>query len=320
MFVVIGNIAYDMRDVVEQRHDGGYRILSHSETPGGRAYLQAICLARLGKRVKIIGGVGDDPYGARIRSSLEFEKVSVDLLLTVENSATDIIRIQQDGLHPTYFAQIGASYVLTPGDLKSSYQSIANATAVLVTLGMKFDTLKQALHTVGKKRTIVILRCAPINEDLDIEQISTLLEYIDLLVVSWREVAALSGVDDPDKHTDVDLLEILTKQYNNFSVNIAVHGRDESTYIIWEKVVYKAAVFPLEIVDVGGMLDAFCSAFASEYHQDNFLSALRYAQAAASYSAHIAGAAASMPTQENIRWVLNKFPSFECVTEIKKKD
>ncbi len=55
---------------------------------GGKAANQAVAARRLGARVALVGAVGDDDLGARLRRGLEEEGVDVRAVRTVPSQAS----------------------------------------------------------------------------------------------------------------------------------------------------------------------------------------------------------------------------------------
>jgi len=73
--VVVGSINVDLSLEVERFPDPGETVLGRSlaRGGGGKGANQAVAAARLGRRVALVGRVGDDADGAAMRADLEAE-------------------------------------------------------------------------------------------------------------------------------------------------------------------------------------------------------------------------------------------------------
>src|SRR5437899_2190776 len=67
---------------------GAYRAF-----PGGKGANQAVAAARMGARVSMVGSVGDDPHGAKMKAALEPERVDLSRLITRTGEATGLALI-----------------------------------------------------------------------------------------------------------------------------------------------------------------------------------------------------------------------------------
>jgi 2-dehydro-3-deoxygluconokinase len=87
---------------------------------GGAEGNLAIALSRLGHRARVLGRVGDDPFGRRIRTTLDDEGVDATFLLTDAEAPTGLyIRAWlPDGVRRVYYYRTGsAGSRLAPQDL-----------------------------------------------------------------------------------------------------------------------------------------------------------------------------------------------------------
>lgn len=71
--VVVGSLNMDLVTTVRSLSKPGETVASTSfaTIPGGKGANQAVCAARLGAQVKMIGKVGTDEYGTQLISILE---------------------------------------------------------------------------------------------------------------------------------------------------------------------------------------------------------------------------------------------------------
>src|ERR1051325_4011540 len=109
---------------------GAYRTF-----PGGKGANQAVGAARMGARVAIIGSLGDDPHGAKMRAALEPEKVDLSRLITRAGHDTGLALITvADGGENTIVVAPGANAGLTEAEVESARPAIEGADVLLMQL------------------------------------------------------------------------------------------------------------------------------------------------------------------------------------------
>ena len=87
--VVVGSINIDLVSKAERIPVSGETILATDFKThlGGKGANQAVAIARLGHPVHMIGKVGNDAFGERLRSGLEEAGVETSAVGTVEHSS-----------------------------------------------------------------------------------------------------------------------------------------------------------------------------------------------------------------------------------------
>ena len=88
MIVVVGSINLDLVVAVEHHPMPGETVLGgdRRELPGGKGANQAVAVARLGADVAMVGRVGVDAQGARLRKGLADEGVDVEHVIVDEDA------------------------------------------------------------------------------------------------------------------------------------------------------------------------------------------------------------------------------------------
>ncbi|RSM79430.1 ribokinase, partial [Streptomyces sp. WAC 01325] len=107
--VVLGSTNMDLVTYVEKAPQRGETVTGRDfrTIPGGKGANQAIAAARAGGLVSMIGAVGNDAFGTRLRANLEHSGVDTDDLRTAEGaSGTAHIVVDDEG---------GNAIVVIPG-------------------------------------------------------------------------------------------------------------------------------------------------------------------------------------------------------------
>ncbi|MEU6994753.1 ribokinase [Streptomyces sp. NPDC046465] len=256
--------------------------------PGGKGANQAVAAARAGATVSMIGAVGTDAYGTRLRSGLEHSGVDTDLLRTVETpTGTAHIVVDDNGGNAIVVVPgaNGTVTALAPGD----EGLIASADTLLLQLEVPVEGVVAAARAARRHGVRTVLTPAPaqlLPPDL--------LGAIDLLLPNEHEAAALTGITD-DPHAAA---EALLSQVPEVVITLGSHG---SLYAARgaEPVTVRAP--QVAAVDTTGAGDTFAGALAVALAEgDSVVDALAWASAAAALSVQRPGASASMPYRKEI--------------------
>ncbi len=132
------------------------------EEPGGKGANQAYAIARLGGRVAMLGRVGDDIYGERMRQSLYLAGCAVQGIGTVPRCTSGIALIFVSSQGENSIVVIpGANDRLTPEDVNCATGCFEGASYVLLQLENPMPTVVAAARQARKAGAKVILDPAP---------------------------------------------------------------------------------------------------------------------------------------------------------------
>ncbi|MEV4945857.1 ribokinase [Streptomyces sp. NPDC053755] len=287
--VVLGSTNMDLVAFVPRAPARGETVTGREfrTIPGGKGANQAVAAARAGAEVAMIGAVGDDDFGLRLRAALEGAGVETDLLRTSEGpSGTAHIVVDDEG---------GNAIVVVPGangtvtSLTHGDEAlIGTADALLLQLELPLSVVAEGAATARRLGVRTVLTPAP-AQPLP----AGLLAATDLLVPNEHEAAALTGIADPHAAAAAllrDVPEVVITLGAAGSLYLARGG---------EPVTVPAP--PVRAVDTTAAGDTFVGALAVALGEGRPVpEALAWASTAAALSVQRTGASSSMPYRSEI--------------------
>ena len=252
--------------------------------PGGKGANQAVAAARLGRRVAMVGCVGDDQAGRELLASLAAAGVDGSRVRVVEGvpSGTACVTVSEDGDNQIVVSP-GANARLTPDDVAAA-PAVRAAAVTLLQLEVPLETVAAAARTAGGR---VVLNPAPVRA-LPAE----LLGRIDVLVPNRVELARLAGGPVP---RTVQEAAGLAGRLAARAVVVTL-GADGALVVGDGRANHVPAV-PVRPVDTTAAGDAFCGGLADALAGGADLrEAARRAVRVAAAACLRQGAQASLPT------------------------
>ncbi|MFF4563377.1 ribokinase [Streptomyces sp. NPDC001435] len=286
---VLGSLNMDLVAYVEKAPQPGETVTGREfrTIPGGKGANQAIAAARAGATVSMIGAVGNDIFGTRLRDTLEHSGVDTDDLRTMEGSSgTAHIVVDDEGGNSIVVVPGANGTVdhLSPGD----EGVIASADALLLQLEIPMAAVLAGAEAARRHGVRTILTPAPAQPLPD-----GLLAATDLLVPNEHEATALTGRPDPREAADV-----LLDRVPEVVVTLGAAGCLYLTRGAEPLVVPAPRV---TAVDSTGAGDTFVGALAVALGEERPIrEALTWAAAAAAVSVQREGASTSMPYRPEI--------------------
>jgi ribokinase len=291
VLTVLGSTHMDLVAYAAKSPAPGETVTGHSfrTVPGGKGANQAVAAARAGAAVTMIGAVGTDEFGPRLRSALEDSGVGTGSLRTAEGpSGTAHIVVDDDGGNSLVVVPgaNGAVTGLEPADEKV----IAGAHALLLQLELPLSAVTAAARCAHRHGVRTVLTPAPATR-LPPELLAT----TDLLVPNEHEAAALTGLHDP--------LLAARALLDDVPEVVVTLGAAGSAYVTRTSPdpVFVPAVPAHPVVDTTAAGDTFVGALAVALGEGRSMpDAMRWAAAAASLSVRRHGASTSMPHRREI--------------------
>ncbi|UQX00707.1 ribokinase [Streptomyces sp. RerS4] len=255
--------------------------------PGGKGANQAVAAARLGAEVVMIGAVGADGFGSRLRAALGAAGVETAALRTVEGaSGTAHITVDDEGANSIIVIPGANAHVtgLEPGD----ESRIGACDSLLLQLELPLEAVLAGARAARAHGVRTILTPAPARP-LPAE----LLADVDLLVPNEHEAAALTGLTDPRQAAEALLREVpeVVVTLGAAGVLYAARGREPLT----------VPARRVRAVDTTAAGDTFVGALAVALGEGRAVpDALAWASYAAALSVQRPGAQDSMPTRAEV--------------------
>lgn len=261
---------------------------------GGKGANQAMAARRLGGEVRMIGCVGADSNGRRIREALGAAGIGMEGLVETSKSATGtaLILVDADGQNQIGVAP-GANHQLTVEMAAPFVESIAWADVVVCQLETPVPVVRWALDEARRRDVTTVLNPAPIQPIDD-----ALLELVDYLTPNEREAARLSGLP-VDSLESARAAAAALLERGAGAVLVTLGGQGVLTCDAASAAHYPA--FPITAVDTTAAGDAFNGALAVGLAAGGTLEqAIPLASAAAALCCTKRGAQDALPSRAEV--------------------
>ena len=289
---VIGSLNADLTLLVDRLPGPGETVLSSAPGTvgfGGKGGNQAAAAAAFGADVTMIGRVGDDDVGERIRGDLRDRGVDVSQVRTTPGARSGgaTIAVNPSGEN-LILVDPGANGELRPGDILPDV--LDHAAAVLLQLEIPVETVAAAARMA---RAPVVLNPAPaaaLGADL--------LAQVSVLVPNQTELALLTGAAPP---AGLAATAALARKLPGTLDVVVTLGAGGALVVprLGGPVTHIPAP-PVTPVDATGAGDCFCGTLAVTLAAGASLAdAARISVAAAALSVTVAGARGLLPGRDD---------------------
>ncbi len=287
---VVGSLNLDTTVQVPRLPAPGETVLGtgHFDGAGGKGANQAVAASRLGRRVSMVGMVGDDDAGRRLLRALSQDGVDVSSVGVNGNVASGMAVITVDS-HGENMIVVdpGANGAFDPTALSSASATIRSASVVLIQLEIPLDSVAAAVSTATGT---VVLNPAPAAA-LD----PAVLERVDVLVPNATELALLVRAAVP---TSPDQAIVAAKQLIGPAAVVVTLGENGAVVVASGTEVHVPAP-GIDPVDPTAAGDAFCGALADALMRgEGLVDSVRWAVRCGAVAATRWGAQASLPTRD----------------------
>jgi len=155
---------------------------------GGRGANQAIAAARQGAKVSLIGALGPDAAGRDFHNHLVAAGVSTHHLkqTSLPTGAAFLDLLPSGQWTSVVFP--GANHTLTPEDVTSAAEAIAESAFLLIQLELPVETVVTAMQIANRSGTQVIFNPSPFSPNFPWSEV-----FIDILLVNEIEAGQLDA-------------------------------------------------------------------------------------------------------------------------------
>ncbi len=297
--IVVGSINLDLVARVERIPTLGETLTGTSFQTffGGKGANQAVGVARLGHAVSMIGRVGDDEFGRRLRQGLKGAGVRATAVKRTPGVSSGVALISVASRGPNAIIVIpGANATLAPQDLENELPSFASAGMVLTQLEVPLSVITFLADITSSNHIPLILDPAPARR-----LPASLLRKVTWLTPNETETCALCGVApgalNPQSAARY-AARLLEKGPQNVVIKLGARGAFWATA---DGATTFVPAFRVRAVDSTAAGDAFNAGLAvALMNGKSPPGAVRFASAVAALSVTRIGAQPSMPAAKEV--------------------
>jgi ribokinase len=296
--VVVGSLNMDLVTRAARRPQRGETLLGESfgMFVGGKGLNQAIAAARQGAAVRMVGRVGADDFGRRLRQTLEVAGVDAQFVAADAAAGTGVATIVLD-------AEGDNSIIVVPGangrvgadDVGRAAAAIADADVLMLQLEVPVEAVMRAAEIARAAGVRVLLNPAPAPARPLPDE---LLRLVDVLTPNETETEILTGLSAADDESAVRAAAALRAR--GVGAVVLTLGARGALLADGERSVHVPS-YVVQVVDTTAAGDAFCGALAAQLAQGRTLeAAVSYANAAGALATTVLGAEPAMPRREAV--------------------
>lgn len=264
--------------------------------PGGKGLNQSVALAKSGAEVYHAGCIGHD--GGLLAEVLEESGADIRYLKTVEEKTGHaIIQVSEVGEN-AIFIYAGANESISKEYIDSVLAHFEKDDILL--LQNEVGNVAYMVERARAKQMCIVFNPSPINEKINEIDFGKL----DYLLLNEVEVAAISGVESPQKG-----FSVLKERYPCLKILLTL-GDKGCLYWDGEKT-YQQAAYCVQTVDTTAAGDTFTGYFVGTLSRgEDCAYSLKVAAAAAALAVSRKGAAPSIPSIHEVEAAAEELPNY----------
>lgn len=293
--LVIGSLNVDFSIQVDSIPKLGETVNSKeiSLNCGGKGANQAYTIGKLGGNVSMLGCVGDDSYGKKLKASLKKANVNIRSIIKLKNQETGkaFVCVDKSGQNSIVIVK-GSNDLLDESLIQKNLKYINSFDIILMQLEIPINTVKKVLEVVKDK--IIILDPAPADSSI----LDFKLENVYLIKPNETELSTLTGIKLSDDNSIVEAAKILlTKGVKNVLVSLGEKG---SLLVNEAETMYFDSI-KNNVIDTTAAGDSFIASVALGLSKNQTLKqSIEFATKVSSLVITKKGAQESIPTQKEV--------------------
>jgi ribokinase len=287
---VVGSINYDTIFQTEDLPRKGETLTATGLEGafGGKGANQAVAASALGAHVDMIGAVGSDDLGLRLKGNLKARGVGIEGIKMADGaSGSALITIDSNGDN-TIIVYPGANRQVDESWIHKCRKSIEDADYMMVQLELPPESVAEAVKIAAEAGTSVIFNPAPVKDFPE-----SIYRAGPIITPNETELARLTGETD----IEAGSAALLAKGASAVVVTLGSKGcfyRDSERTLT-------VSGFKVEAVDTTAAGDTFNGALAVALARgDEIEKALRFACAAGAIAVMSLGAQPAIPGSEAV--------------------
>ena len=283
--VVVGSINVDLVATCDHFPAVGETMFGNDFATffGGKGANQAVCAAKLGSDVVMVGCVGNDDNGKAALENLKKHKINTDRISVVDQP-TGVALITVAANDNQIIVIKGANAYVNEDVVENAITAIDQADLVMLQLEIPLTTVQMVIDHCYKKKIPVVLNPAP-YQDVPM----SMIDKITYITPNQGELANMFKSDQ----------EANLAKYPNKLIMTA--GKDGVYFHDGDKIIHLPSN-EVNVVDTTGAGDTFNGALAVGLtNQLSLKEAIIFAQKAASIAIGKMGAQTAMPTLSEIK-------------------
>jgi ribokinase len=292
--VVVGSLNMDLSIQVPRIPSPGETISGGNllTNAGGKGANQAIACACLGKKVAMVGCVGNDDFGRSLKNGLNTKGVDTRSISESSSAPTGTAMIMVDGKGENCIVlSIGANRFVNIDT--TAEESIRRAKILLLQLEIPVNVVVNAIEIANRWNVPVLLNPAPA-----IPIPVQILSKVDYLVPNETEAALLTNIQIKDNSTAEKAASVLLAQ--GAKTVIITRGADGALMMDANETMHIPA-FTVNAVDTTGAGDAFIGGLATAIIEGkDRKTTLEFASAAGALASTKPGAQVSLPCRHEV--------------------
>lgn len=272
---VVGSLHYDIMVRAPYLPRTGETLMGEAWwwKPGGKGGNQAMAAARHGASVEIVGCLGGDEFGTRLRERLAAAGVGLEQLRTVVQGSGMSVAIEQDGGDYAAVVVSGANRDIDDVQVTASADSVRGSQILLLQNEISGAANVAAADLAHRAGRTVVLNAAPVRP------LEGLNGLVDILVVNAVEAEMLGS----PPVGDLASAGAAAEQLRTLVPTVVVTTGKAGVAAASGTTTWSVAAHPVARAQTHGAGDVFTGAMAARLaHGSPMGEALRYANAAAS--------------------------------------